>query len=176
MSWKQLDSKTVFENPWMKVLEDHVINPGGGENQYGYVHFKNLAVAIVPLDEDMNTWLVGQDRYTLGEFSWEIPMGGAPRNDDPLASARRELQEETGLTASRWSRVMHLHTSNSITDEEAYVYIAQGLSEGKPAPEETENIQIRTLPLSEALDMVLHGEITDAISCAALMRVSMFGL
>ena len=176
MSWKQLDSKTIFENPWMKVLEDHVINPGGGENQYGYVHFKNVAVAIVPLDEEMNTWLVGQDRYTLGEFSWEIPMGGAPRTDDPLASARRELQEETGLTASRWSRVMHLHTSNSITDEEAYVYIAQGLSEGKPAPEETENIQIRTLPLSEALDMVLHGEITDAISCAALMRVSMFGL
>lgn len=176
MSWKQLDSKTIFENPWMKVLEDHVINPGGGENQYGYVHFKNVAVAIVPLDEEMNTWLVGQDRYTLGEFSWEIPMGGAPRTDDPLASARRELQEETGLTASRWSRVMHLHTSNSITDEEAYVYIAQGLSEGKPTPEETENIQIRTLPLSEALDMVLHGEITDAISCAALMRVSMFGL
>lgn len=176
MSWKQLDSKTIFENPWMKVLEDHVINPGGGENQYGYVHFKNVAVAIVPLDEDMNTWLVGQDRYTLGEFSWEIPMGGAPRSDDPLDSARRELQEETGLSASRWSRVMHLHTSNSITDEEAYVYIAQGLTEGEPELEETENIQIRTLPLSEALDMVLHGEITDAISCAALMRVSMFGL
>ena len=176
MSWKKLGSKTIFDNPWMTVLEDHVINPGGGENLYGYVHFKNIAVAIVPLDENMNTWLVGQDRYTLGEFSWEIPMGGAPADEDPLASARRELKEETGLTARRWSRVMHLHTSNSITDENAYVYIAQGLTEGAPSPEETENIQIRTLPLSDALDMVLHGEITDAISCAALMRVSMFGL
>jgi 8-oxo-dGTP pyrophosphatase MutT (NUDIX family) len=176
MSWKKLGSKIIFDNPWMTVLEDHVINPGGGENQYGHVHFKNIAVAIVPLDENMNTWLVGQDRYTLGEFSWEIPMGGAPADDDPLASARRELKEETGLTARRWSKVMHLHTSNSITDENAYVYIAQGLTEGEPSPEETENIQIRTLPLNDALDMVLHGEITDAISCAALMRVSMFGL
>lgn len=176
MSWKKLGSKTIFDNPWMTVLEDHVINPGGGENFYGYVHFKNIAVAIVPLDENMNTWLVGQDRYTLGEFSWEIPMGGAPADEDPLASARRELKEETGLTARRWSRVMHLHTSNSITDENAYVYIAQGLTEGAPSPEESENIQIRTLPLSDALDMVLHGEITDAISCTALMRVSMFGL
>ena len=176
MSWETLGSRIVFDNPWFTVREDHVINPGGGENHYGHVQFKNIAVAVVPLDEDMNTWIVGQDRYTLGEFSWEVPMGGAPRHEDPLAAARRELREETGLAATRWSKVMQLHTSNSITDELAYVYIAQGLTEGASSPEETENIQIRTLPLSDALDMVLHGEITDAVSCAALMRVSMIGL
>ena len=176
MSWKKLESKIVFDNPWITVLEDRVINPGGGENQYGHVHFKNIAVAIVPLDEDMNTWLVGQDRYTLGQFSWEVPMGGAPRDEDPLEAARRELKEETGLTARRWSEVMQLHTSNSITDEVGYIYIAQGLAEDDPSPEETENISIRKLPLTDALDMALHGEIIDALSVAALMRVSMFGL
>ncbi len=176
MSWKKLESKVIFDNPWITVYEDRVINPRGGENQYGHVHFKNRAVAIVPLDDDMNTWLVGQDRYTLGEFSWEVPMGGAPRDEDPLAAARRELEEETGLVAARWSQAMRLHLSNSITDEEGFVYIAQDLSEGTASPEETENIVLRKLPLSDALDMVLHGEITDAVSCVALMHVSMVGL
>lgn len=176
MSWKKLDSTVVFDNPWMTVREDHVINPGGGENQYGYVHFKNVAVAVIPLDEDMHTWLVGQTRYTLGKYSWEVPMGGAPIADDPLESARRELREETGLSANRWSEIMRLHPSNSITDESAVVYVAQELTQGNASPEETENLELRRLPLSDALDMVLHGEITDAISCAALMRVSLLSL
>ena len=101
MSWKKLSSRTIFENDWMRVLEDHVINPGGGENQYGYIHFKNRAIAILPLDDGGNTWLVGQDRYTLGEYSWELPMGGAPFDEAPLDAAKRELREETGLSASR---------------------------------------------------------------------------
>ena len=172
MSWKKIDSQIVFENDWITVREDRVINPGGGENDYGHVHFKNKAVAIVPLDDDMNTWLVGQDRYTLNTFTWEIPMGGAPLAEDPLIAANRELREETGLRASRWSRVMNLHTSNSITDEEAIVYLAQGLTQGAPEFEETENIEIRKLSLADAMNMVLRGEITDAISCAALLRIS----
>ena len=141
MSWKKINSQIVFENDWMTVRDDQVINPGGGENQYGHVHFKNKAVAIVPLDDDMNTWLVGQDRYTLNTFTWEIPMGGAPLTEDPLIAANRELKEETGLRASRWSRIMNLHTSNSITDEEGIVYVAQGLTQGEPEFEETENIE-----------------------------------
>ncbi len=171
MSWKKLSSRSVFENDWMEVLEDHVINPGGGENHYGHVHFKNRAVAIIALDDDDNTWLVGQQRYTLDEYSWELPMGGAPLDEAPLEAAKRELREETGISADHWDEVMRLHTSNSITDEVGLVYVATGLAMGETDTEETEDLELRKLPLQTAVQMVLDGEITDAISAAALLRL-----
>jgi 8-oxo-dGTP pyrophosphatase MutT (NUDIX family) len=172
MSWQKLSSRIAWQNDWMAVYEDEVINPGGGRNVYGHIHFKNRAVAIVALDDEGNTWLVGQTRYTLGEWSWELPMGGAPLEESPLDAAQRELREETGLSAREWSEVMRLHTSNSITDECGIVFLARGLSEGEPEFEETEDLEVRKLPLDEAVAMVLRGDITDAISVAALLRVS----
>lgn len=172
MGWIKLSSRMVWENDWMQVHEDEVTNPGGGENLYGHVHFKNHAVAIVPLDENGNTWLVGQDRYTLGAWSWELPMGGAPMGEAPIDAAQRELKEETGLTAADWTEVMQLHTSNSITDECGFVFVARDLTEGETAFEESEDLEIRKLPLSEAVAMVHRGEITDAISAAALLLVA----
>ena len=172
MSWKKLSSRVVFDNPWMQVRLDHVINPGGGENDYGYVHFKNRAVAILPIDDAGQTWLVGQQRYTLGQYSWELPMGGAPLEEEPLEAARRELREETGLSAARWTELLRLHPSNSITDEFGVVFLAEELTQGEPDFEETEDLSIRRLPLVDALAMVDAGEITDAISVAALLFVS----
>ena len=171
MSWKKMSSRTVYENDWMEVREDHVINPGGGQNDYGYVHFKNVAVAIIALDDANNTWLVGQDRYTLGEYSWELPMGGAPLDELPLTAAKRELEEETGIRAANWEELMRLHTSNSITDELGYAYVATGLSFGETKFEETEDLEIRKLPLEDAVQLVFDGQITDAISAAALLRI-----
>jgi len=171
MSWKKLSSKTIYENDWMQVCEDHVINPGGGENLYGHVRFKNLAVAIIALDDAANTWLVGQNRYTLGEYSWELPMGGAPLNEPPLVAAQRELAEETGIRATNWEELMRLRPSNSITDELGIAYVATGLSIGETNFEESEDLTVRKLPLSDAVQMVFDGEITDAISVAALLRV-----
>jgi 8-oxo-dGTP pyrophosphatase MutT (NUDIX family) len=173
VSWKRLTRRTVFENPWMAVREDKVINPGGGENLYGHVHFKNRAVAIVPIDAHDHTWLVGQQRYTLDAYSWELPMGGAPLEEPPLAAAKRELKEETGLSAEHWSEFMQLHTSNSITDEAGIVYIASGLTEGETEFEETEDLAIRRLPIDEAVAMATDGRITDAISVAALVAIGL---
>ena len=156
----------------MTVLEDRVVNPSGGQNDYGHVRFKNRAVAIIPIDDANNTWLVGQDRYTLAEYSWELPMGGAPKKEDPLQAAKRELREETGIRAAQWTELMRLHISNSITDEEGVVFVAKELRHGETEFEETEKLQIRRLPLTEAIAMAVNGEITDAISVAALLRIS----
>jgi 8-oxo-dGTP pyrophosphatase MutT (NUDIX family) len=172
MGWKKLSSRITWENDWMALLEDEVINPGGGRNLYGHVHFKNRAVGIIALDDAGNTWLVGQTRYTLGEWSWELPMGGAPLDEDPLDAAKRELREETGLTAVEWTELMRLHTSNSITDEIGIVYVARQLTQGETAFEESEDLEVRKLPLDEAVAMAMRGDITDAISIAALLKVS----
>lgn len=172
MTWQKLSTKTVYDNPWMTVKEDAVINPAGGQNQYGHVHFKNRAVAIVPLDATNQLWLVGQTRYTLGAYSWELPMGGAPLSEPPLDAAKRELREETGLTAASWTEIMRLHPSNSITDEVGIAYLARDLTAGPTAHEDTEDITVKQCSLTESLAMIDRGEITDAISVATLLQVA----
>ncbi|MGI9203937.1 MAG: NUDIX domain-containing protein [Woeseiaceae bacterium] len=171
--WKRLNSRVVYDNPWITVFDEQVINPAGGENQYGRVHFKSKAIAVVPLNEQGDTWLVGQDRYTTGKYSWEVPMGGSDPGEEPAVAAKRELKEETGLTAGTLKQIMRLHTSNSITDEEGFVFVATALSEGEPEFDEMEVLKIRKLALTDAVDMVKRGEITDAISIAALLRIAL---
>jgi len=171
--WQQQSNRQIYENPWFRVQEDDVINPGGGLSLYGKILFKNIAIGVIPLDELGNTWLVGQYRYVPDCYSWEIPMGGGPLHIDPVESAKRELREETGLGAKNWRTLMHLHTSNSVTDERGIIYVATGLSEGEPDCEETEDLQLMKLPLKEAVQLVINGEITDAVSVAGLLRIAM---
>ncbi len=170
--WTTLSQELRYENPWIRLSHREVVNPAGNPGIYGVVHFKNRAVAVVPVDEEGYTWLVGQYRYTLEAYSWEIPEGGAPPDEPPLAAAQRELAEETGISASRWTDLGVVHLSNSVTDETGYIYLATGLRFGAPAPEETEALRIRKLPLSEAVQMVLDGVITDCLSVAALLKVN----
>lgn len=170
--WKKISSKEIYENAWIKVREDQVINPNGGNGIYGVVSMKAIAYGIIPLDEEGNTWLVGQYRYTLDEYSWEIPMGGGNKSLDPLESAKRELKEETGITAKRWTKIMRIHTSNSITDEEGFIYLAQDLQFGITEQDDTEELEILKLPFSKAIDMVMDGSITDAISISGILKLS----
>ncbi|MEM9885548.1 MAG: NUDIX hydrolase [Bacteroidota bacterium] len=169
-NWTTLKTETVYDNPWIEVTHRKVINPSGGAGIYGKVHFKNVAIGIVPLDKNYHTYLVGQYRYTLDAYSWEIPEGGCPIDTLPLDTAKRELLEETGIQAQKWTKLLKLHTSNSVTDEYGFAYVAQELSFGAAMPEETEDLQIKKLPLQAAFDMVMRNEITDSLSIAALMK------
>ncbi len=172
--WQTLNTQIKYSNPWIEVDEHQVINPSGKQGIYGIVKFVHYAIAIIPLDQQYNTWLVGQWRYPLNSYSWEVPEGGGKKSTTPLESAQRELSEETGLTANTWTMVQKLFLSNSATDEEAYVFIAQDLTEGIPEPEETEVLQIKKLPFEEVYQMVLRNEITDALSVTAILRTKIF--
>lgn len=173
-SWITCSRKIVYENPWIRLEHHDVINPAGEPGIYGKVCFKGRAVGIIPVDTRGNTWLVGQHRYTLGQWSWEIPMGGSPAGEDPADTARRELLEETGLRAGSLQQIQTLHTSNSVTDEAGYVFLARDLEPGEAAPEASEqDMQVKKLPLAEAIRMAREGEITDAISVAGLLELAL---
>ena len=171
--WITLSKKSIYDNPWINLEEHQVINPAGGKGIYGKVHFKNIAIGIVALDNENNTWLVGQYRYTLNEWSWEIPEGGGPIEKDVLNSAQRELKEETGLVAERWTEILKTHLSNSVSDEVGYIFLAEELKEGNNELEETEaDMKVWKLPFSEALEMVLTGKITDGLSIMGILKVA----
>lgn len=170
--WTKLSSNEVYSNPWVSIRHEEVLKPNGEPGIYGVAHFKNKALAIVPLDKDGYTWLVGQYRYPLEEYSWEIPMGGGAMEIDNLTSAKRELKEETGILAETWTELGRLHLSNSVCDEVGYMYLAEELTFGESEPDDTEILQLRKIHLSEAIEMVMKSEITDSLSVATLLKVA----
>lgn len=171
--WTILAQRSIYDNKWIGLTEFDVLNPGGGKGIYGKVHFKSLAIGILPLDGEGNTWLVGQYRFALNAYSWEMPEGGGDPGLPPVESAKRELQEETGLVADEWSILMEMHLSNSVSDEKALVFLARGLEQREAMPEETEQLVVRKLPFEEAYRMVENGEITDSITVAGILKVKL---
>jgi 8-oxo-dGTP pyrophosphatase MutT (NUDIX family) len=171
--WLRRSRRTAYENPWITIWHDEVSRPDGSPGIYGLVHFANLAVGVVVLDEDDRVLLVGQHRYALGEQSWEIPEGGVPAGETPIDGMKRELREETGVEASEWRELVRLHLSNSVTDEAGVVYLARGLSHGTSQPEPTERIEVRWVAFDEALAMTVDGRISDAMSLIGLQRVAL---
>ncbi len=169
--WKTHSTEERYSNPWISITHREVTNPNGGPGIYGVVHFKNIAIGIVPVDEEGYTWLVGQYRYTLNQYHWEIPEGGCPVGELPLDAAQRELLEETGIVARQWDLLLETHLSNSVTDEYGVCFVARDLQMGAAEPEETEALELRRLPLSAAIQMVMDGDITDSLSVMALLKV-----
>jgi 8-oxo-dGTP pyrophosphatase MutT (NUDIX family) len=168
--WTKKSEKIIYDNPWIIVREHQVIDPAGNDTIYGVVSAKHLAIGIIPLDEHNNTWLVGQFRYPLGRYSWEIVEGGGKRDVDPIESARRELKEETGLTAREYTKILTLQTSNCISDEVAIIYVAKGITEGIASPDDDEKLKVAKVPFSTALQMVMDGRIEDSLSVGGILK------
>lgn len=171
--WKTLKIEERYSTPWISVSHHDVIDPSGAEGIYGVVHFKNLAVGIVPLDDELNTWIVGQYRYPLGAYSWEIPEGGGKRDRPPIESAQRELREEVGIVAKRWTEVLQMDLSNSASDETAIIFVAQDLEYHTPEPDSNEELAMRKLPFQELYEMVMKGELRDSLTVASVMKVKL---
>jgi ADP-ribose pyrophosphatase len=171
--WVRHSRRVAYANPWITVWHDEVTRPDGAAGIYGVVHFENVAVGVVALDDGGRVLLVGQHRYTLDEPSWELPEGGVPPDELPLEGARRELREETGVEAAEWTELARLHLSNSVSDEAAVLFLATGLTNGTPTPEGTEVLTSAWVPLADALAMTLDGRITDALSVVGIQRLAL---
>lgn len=172
--WKTLSIKKIYASPWIEVDHHEVIDPSGAPGTYGVIHFRNLAVGVVPLDDDLHTWIVGQYRYPARKYSWEIPEGGGDRNTPPQASAARELREEAGIVAKDWTELLRMDLSNSASDEEAIIYLARGLEFHEPEPDGNEELALRKLPFAELYGMVDRGEITDSLTVAAVLKMQIW--
>jgi len=172
--WTSHRRTHVYENPWISVTEHQVTNPWGEAGIYGVVHLRNLAVGCVPVFDDGSILLVGQHRFPLDVYSWELPEGGGG-DDDPQDAAARELKEETGYTARSWAPLMTGDLSNAVTDERAVGFLAWDLEAGAPDPQDGEMIELRRLPFAEALEMAVRGEIRDIFSQVMLLQTDVLG-
>lgn len=169
--WKKLREEERYATPWISVSHHDVLDPSGRQGIYGVIHFKNLAVGIIPLDERLNTWIVGQYRYPIKAYSWEIPEGGGERDLPPIESAKRELREEAGITAEHWTEVLQMDLSNSASDEVAIIYVAQVLGFHEPEPDHDEQLEVRRIPFQQLVDMVMRGEVRDSLTVAGVLKV-----
>ena len=168
--WQRLGSKLIYSNPWITVREDDVITPGGRPGIYGVVETR-IATGVVALTEAGEIYLVGQYRYPVDEYSWEIPEGGSEVGEDPMVTAKRELREETGLEADSWEPLGgEIHLSNCFSSERGFLYLARGLHQGAAEPDHTEELQVQKIPFVECLAMVDRGEIKDSLTVIAVLR------
>jgi 8-oxo-dGTP pyrophosphatase MutT (NUDIX family) len=167
--WKTLSSRVAYENTWIRVREDKVIRPDGGPGLYGVIEVRPSA-GVVALNERDEIVLVGQWRYTVNRYSWEIPRGGShPGEDDLLEVGKRELAEEAGVLARDWRKIGTVDNANGVNSDSQTFYLATGLSETETNHDPEEEITVKWRPFAEALEMAMDGRITEVDSVAAIL-------
>ncbi len=162
--WRILSRDVGYENPWIRIDHQDVVHPDGSDGIYGVVHFKNVAVGVLPVFEDGTVPLVGQHRFPLREYSWELPEGGGPIDEEPIEAGRRELAEETGYVAANWLKLIDFDVSNSVTDERSVCYLAWGITEGAAGPEPSEQLAHQRIAFRELVARCLDGRIRDSLT------------
>ncbi len=167
--WRTLGAREVYRNPWIRVTEYSVQRPDGEMGIYGVVDPGDNAT-IVALDEEERISLVGEFRYVTQQQQWMLPSGKVEDGEEPLAAARRELAEEAGVEAGEWASLGAYHLSNGILKQVSHIFLARGLQPTEARPEGTEVFAMRRLPLREAVDACLRGEIADAPSVLGIWR------
>lgn len=169
--WSIKGKRMIYDNPWITVIEHQVVTPSGADSIYTTVEYKHLAIGIVPLDEQYNTWIVGQWRFPVNQYSWEIPEGGGKMSESPLQAAQRELLEECGLVAKQWDEVMQFNTSNSVATEKAIIFLARQLQITYACPEPDEILQVKKIPFEELYQKVMDGRVSDSLTIAAVLKI-----
>jgi 8-oxo-dGTP pyrophosphatase MutT (NUDIX family) len=168
--WTTKSVSQPFQNDWFKIDSYAVIHPGGADGVYSVIRPRRLAVGVLPIEADGRVHLVGQWRFALGRYSWEMPEGGADPGEPALMCAVRELAEETGLRAGELHVILEMDLSNSLSDERAIMFLATDLTPGEANPEPTEVLKRRTAHFTELLDRVVGGHIRDSMTVAAVLR------
>ena len=171
--WKVLQEEVRLSCPYFDVRQDLVSHAGRPARAYHSIRMKHRGVCVLPVDQQGLVTLVGQYRYVLGRYTWELPAGGAPIGADQLAIAQKELKEECGYRARYWLRVIGGDVSGGTLDGHSSGYIAWELEEGEPQPEAEESLSLRKVPLSEAVELALQGEVTSLISISVLLAAQL---
>jgi len=168
--WTVFDKEIRFETPWLRIDDYNALRPDGAPTRYGVVHFKNTALGVLPLFENGDTLLVGQHRFPADRYSWELPEGGGDPRQDPVAEARRELEEETGYYATEFQEYLRMDMSNSVTDEIAIGYIATNLVPGRTNPDPSEVLETRRIAFKDLLNECVSGQIFDSLTLVMVFK------
>lgn len=168
--WTTLGGEVAFENAHFRVRDDRVIDAAGRTSRYATVAMRKQGVAVLPVDAAGRTVLVGQWRYALGAWRWELPKGGAEPGEDPLRCARRELEEEANLRARGWAAIARLDQSAAIVRSTVHGFLAWDVEPRAGTPDPQEVLELRALPFAEAVELVLAGEVSDSVSSVLLLK------
>lgn len=171
--WKTLTSRVVYENAWIRVREDQVIRPDGGPGIYGVIEIRP-SIGVVAIDDRDRVVLVGQWRYSVRRYSWEVPRGGShPGETCMLEVAKRELAEEAGVRAAHWQELGPVDVCNGVADDVQTLFLATGLTQTNRQLDPEEDITVEWHPFEQAVSMVMDGGIAEVCSMAAILKVAM---